>query len=208
MKLLNEIVPPDNPIGRSVQKTTEVSQRALRKLLHLVDSLLDIAKMESGNMTLETGQFELRPIAESVRIELSPLAEELDITVDIILPDDLPPLAVDGNKIERVLLNLVDNALKFTPVDGLIQIRARCIPDNRVLVEVLDSGPGIPDDYKTRIFERFQQVDTAGKGHRRGTGLGLTFCRLTIEAHGGTIWIEDNPAGGSIFVFTLPLAAG
>ena len=208
MKLLGEIVPADDPIARSVQKTTDVSQRALRKLLHLVDSLLDIAKMESGNMTLETGQHEFRPIAESVRTELSPLAEELDITVDIIVPPDLPPLAVDGNKIERVLLNLVDNALKFTPVDGLIQIRAGCTLDNRVLVQVVDTGPGIADDYKTRIFERFQQIDTGAKGHRRGTGLGLTFCRLTVEAHGGTIWIEDNPAGGSIFAFTLPLAAG
>ncbi len=208
MKLLSEIVPADDPVGRSVKKTTEVSQRALRKLLHLVDSLLDIAKMESGNMTLEIGQFELRPIAESVRAELAPLAEELDITVDIIVPDDLPPLAIDGNKIERVLLNLVDNALKFTPVGGLVQIRARCTTDNRVLVEVLDNGPGIPDDYKVRIFERFQQIDTGNKGHRRGTGLGLTFCRLTVEAHGGTIWIEDNPTGGSVFALTLPLAAG
>ena len=72
-------------------------------------------------------------------------------------------------------------------------------------IEVTDTGPGVPDDYKIRIFDRFQQVDKS-KGHRRGTGLGLTFCRLTVEAHGGRIWIEDNPTGGSIFVFTLPLA--
>jgi two-component system, NtrC family, sensor histidine kinase KinB len=71
---------------------------------------------------------------------------------------------------------------------------------------VADTGPGIPDEYKTRIFERFQQIDQA-KAHRRGTGLGLTFCRLTVEAHGGQIWIEDNPAGGSVFAFTLPAVA-
>ncbi len=207
MKLLTEMIPPGDALGRSIQKTTDVSQRALRKLLNLVDSLLDIAKMESGTVTLDTEQHDLRPIAESVRIELSPLAEELNIAVDIDIPESFPLLAIDGNKIERVLLNLVDNALKFTPVDGQVQIRACGQSDNMVLIHVIDNGPGVPDDYKVRIFERFQQIDQ-GRSHRRGTGLGLTFCRLAVEAHGGKIWIEDNPAGGSIFAFTLPIAVG
>jgi signal transduction histidine kinase len=206
LKLLNEMAPPDDdPLGRSIRKTTEVSLRALRKLLHLVDSLLDIAKMESGNMTLETSRHELKPIADNVRFELSPLAEELNIRVDVLIPDNIPPLMIDSNKVERVLLNLVDNALKFTPVDGLVEIRAECDDNKLVRIRVTDTGPGIPDEHKARIFDRFQQVEQ-GKSHRRGTGLGLTFCRLTIEAHGGSIWIEDNVAGGSVFAFTLPMA--
>ncbi|HLY25551.1 MAG TPA: GAF domain-containing protein, partial [Aggregatilineales bacterium] len=204
MKLLGEMVPPDLPLASSVKKTTEVSQRALRKLLYLVDSLLDIAKMESGNINLDTEYHDLRPIAETVRAELMPLAEELDIHVGIVMSVDLPSLVIDGDKIERVLLNLVDNALKFTPVGGLVQIRARSDQQSFVRVEVSDTGPGIPNEYKRSIFDRFQQIETA-KANRRGTGLGLTFCRLTVEAHGGRIWIEDNPGGGSIFAFTLPV---
>ncbi len=204
MKLLNEIAVKDDPVSRSVQKTVDVSQRALRKLLHLVDSLLDIAKMESGTIVLDKEPHNIQALAENVRIELSPLAEELDIRVEINVAKDVPNLMIDGNKMERVLLNLVDNALKFTPVAGLVQIQVRRQGENMVHVDVVDTGPGVPDEFKIRIFERFQQVDQ-GKGHRRGTGLGLTFCRLAIEAHGGKIWIEDNPQGGSIFAFTLPI---
>jgi signal transduction histidine kinase len=204
MKLLGEIAKSDDGLGRSIRKTTDVSQRALRKLLNLVDSLLDIAKLESGNITLETERVQLKTLAENVLVELSPLAEELDIEIKVDMPPELPQLVIDDSKIERVLLNLVDNALKFTPVSGRVEIRARREGTDKVLIEVCDTGPGVPDDYKKRIFDRFQQADQKGS-HRRGTGLGLTFCRLAIEAHGGSIWIEDNPGGGSIFAFLLPL---
>jgi signal transduction histidine kinase len=205
MKLLNEMVSPDHSLGGSIQKTTEVSQRAVRKLLYLVDSLLDIAKMESGTITLETEDCSLRVLAENVRAELLPLAEELDIRIELVIANDVPSLMIDGQKIERVLLNLVDNALKFAPVGGLVQIRARRENLDRVRVEVADNGPGVSDEYKKRIFDRYQQADQRGS-HRRGTGLGLTFCKLAVEAHGGNIWIEDNPGGGSVFVFTLLLS--
>ncbi len=205
MRLLMEMAPADPALARMLTLTTDASQRALRKLLNLVDSLLDIAKIESGSMTLERVEHMLAPIAQNVRMELMPLADELDIKVELTIPDNLPHLFIDASKIERVLLNLVDNALKFTPYNGLVQIRARPEPVEAgfVRVEVSDTGPGIPDDYKERIFDRFEQVDGA-TGRRRGTGLGLTFCKLTVEAHGGHIWIEDNPTGGSVFVLTLP----
>ncbi len=206
MRLLGEIAPQDKGLERILNRTTDASQRALRKLLNLVDSLLDIAKMESGSMTLELAEHMLAPIAYSVRMELHPLADELSITVDILIPESLPHLNIDAEKIERVLLNLVDNALKFTPIDGVVRIVARTDPVQRgfVRIEVSDTGPGIPDDYKERIFDRFQQVD-GSQGRRRGTGLGLTFCKLTVEAHNGNIWIEDNSVGGSIFALTLPV---
>ncbi len=130
------------------------------------------------------------------------------LTVDI--PDALPVLDTDADKIERVLLNLVDNAIKFTPAGGEVIVQAhpagdRDAPDGYVRVEVKDTGPGIPDDSKERLFDRFTQLDGV-RGRRRGTGLGLTYCRLAVEAHGGRIWVEDNPQGGAIFAFTLPLA--
>jgi signal transduction histidine kinase len=205
IRLIAEIESEDPSVRMILQRTTDASQRALRKVLNLVDSLLDIAKMDGGQMSLDRTPSSLRPIAESVQTELSPIAMELEITTEILIDPDLPNIPLDVSKMERVLLNLMDNALKFTPADGLIQIRAQQAGEV-VRVEVCDNGPGIPDDYKSRIFDRFQQVD-GSTGRRRGTGLGLTFCKLTVEAHGGHIWIEDNPGGGSIFVFTLPLFA-
>jgi signal transduction histidine kinase len=114
---------------------------------------------------------------------------------------------VDEEKIGRVLTNLVDNAIKFTPPDGQVTIMAEPAPGEvgRIRCGVHDSGTGIPAEYHERIFERFTQGP--GKGNRRrGTGLGLTFCRLMVEAHGGRIWVESESGQGSTFYFTLPLA--
>jgi NtrC-family two-component system sensor histidine kinase KinB len=210
LKLLNDLAPPDSNFTPIVQRTTEASMRAVRKLLNLVDSLLDIGKMESGQMTLDREPVHLNALASNVVMEMDSLARELDVNLAVDIPYDMPLLDVDGNQVERVLLNLVDNALKFTPADGVVRIAAykpeeRDVPAGFVRVEVSDTGPGVPDDYKARLFDRFVQVKSA-QSRRRGTGLGLTFCRLATESHGGAIWIEDNPEGGAMFAFTLPVA--
>ncbi|RPI97740.1 MAG: PAS domain-containing protein, partial [Chloroflexi bacterium] len=209
LKLLNEIAPADDPLGKVVKQTTDTSSRAVRKLLSLVDSLLDISKLESGMMTLDPEPTPVLPLCEAVVDELLPLAEELAVEVSIDLPDGLPLLYVDTEKVERILLNLVDNAIKFTPSGGQVVIGAypagtRGAEVGFVRLEVRDSGPGIPDQHKERMFDRFAQLD-GQRGRRRGTGLGLTFCRLAVEAHGGQIWIEDQPVGGAVFAFTLPM---
>ncbi len=208
IRLLGELASDDPALTNVLTRTTDATGRALRKVLGMVDSLLDIAKLESGTMKLECVPHMLAPIVLGARMEMMPLADELEIRIDVLIPDDLPDVLIDATKIDRVFLNLLDNALKFSPEMAAIQIRAARSTDRPdfVRVDVCDSGSGIPDSYKTRIFDRFQQVDGAA-GRRRGTGLGLTFCKLTIEAHGGHIWIEDNPAGGSIFAFTLPIHA-
>ncbi len=210
LKLLNDVIPADNEFAPLVQRTTEASMRAVRKLLNLVDSLLDIAKMESGQMSLDCEPIHLNAVAGNVVLEMDSLARELDVNLAVDVAYDLPLLNIDGEKIERVLLNLVDNALKFTPAGGTVMIQAYPpgqggAGDGRLRVQVSDTGPGVPEEYKTRLFDRFVQIDGL-RGRRRGTGLGLTFCRLAVEAHGGRIWIEDNPAGGSIFAFTVPVA--
>lgn len=205
LKLISEVKSEDRAVNTLLAQITDASQRALRKVLSLVDSILDIAKMEGGTMTLDRSPQSLRAIAESIREELYPIAQELEISIHLELSDDLSPLMIDTHKIERVLLNLMDNALKFAPVDGIVKICAQPLDEQWMRVEVCDNGPGIPDESKQHIFERFGQV-SGSRGRRRGTGLGLTFCKLTVEAHGGQIWIEDNPGGGSIFAFTLPIA--
>lgn len=210
LKLMREIVPADAPFRPMVISTVETSQRAIRKMLIRVDSLLDISQMDSGQLVLETQPTDLATIADSVCVELSPLAQELDVTLTTSIDDETPAVDADPDKLERILQNLVDNALKFCPAGGQVIIRARP-PAAResgrrqVRIDVIDTGPGIPDEYKTRLFDRFVQMRER-RGARRGSGLGLTFCKMVVEAHGGKIWIEDNPTGGSIFAFTLPVA--
>jgi NtrC-family two-component system sensor histidine kinase KinB len=208
LAVLNTIIPSDAPYRDVVEMTTDSSRRSIRKLLSRVNALLDVARMESGQMHLETAPTELASLIDEVCIELSPLAHELNVKLESSLPENLPPLAVDADKVERLLQNLLDNALKFSPLDGRVLVQAHPIgsdgiPPGFIRIDVIDQGPGVPDEYKTRLFERFAQI-SGQKGRRPGMGLGLTFCRLVAEAHGGRIWIEDNPTGGSVFAFTLP----
>lgn len=209
LKLLRDIVPAENPLRPMVEMTTDTSQRAIRKLLSRVDSLLDISRMESGQLNLETEPTELATLADSVCAQLSPLAQDLEVKLLSQVDEHTPLLDIDGDKVERVIQNLVDNALKFCPSGGSVSIRANAPEMNGarrlVKIEVVDTGPGVPDEYKSKLFERFVQVK-GRRGARRGIGLGLTFCRMVVEAHGGDIWIDDNPGGGSIFAFTLPVA--
>ncbi|MBC6936340.1 MAG: GAF domain-containing protein [Chloroflexi bacterium] len=209
LKLLREVVPANNAYRSIIESTTETSQRAIRKLLSRVDSLLDISRMESGQLTLEAEPTELATLVDSVCVELSPLAHELEVALNSEVGADIPLVNVDRDKIERVLQNLVDNALKYSPADTAITIRAyqpglAGAPAGFLRVDVADQGPGVPDEYKSRLFDRFVQVK-GRRGARRGIGLGLTFCKMAVEAHGGRIWVENNPGGGSLFAFTVPV---
>jgi signal transduction histidine kinase len=119
------------------------------------------------------------------------------------VPPDLPPINADASMIDRVMTNLLDNAIRYTPQGGHIQVSIE--PSEAVhTVTIADSGEGIPAEHRERIFERFVQVDTAKlQRGSKGSGLGLTFCRLAVEAHGGRIWVDDAPEGGAAFHFTL-----
>jgi len=210
MKLLRQLVPKDSDFYALVETTTDSSRRAIRKLLSRVDDILDVSRMETGKLSIDPDITELATLADSVCVELSPLAHELRIDIVSEVDTALPFIKVDADKVERVLINLVDNALKYSPPDKKVIIRAyepgnSDVPDGFVQIEVVDSGPGIPDEYKERLFDRYTQVE-GRKKVRRGVGLGLTFCKLVAEAHGGHIWISDNPTGGSIFSFTVPIA--
>ena len=211
LKLLTELTPKDSTIRPLVETTTDAGRRAIQKLLGRVDSLLDVSKMENGFMALDSKPSELATLVDNVCIELSPLAQELGVIIKPVISAELPLLEIDADKVERMLLNLVDNALKFSPTDTTVVVRAHepgaeGAAPGFVRVDVIDAGPGVPDEYKLMLFDRYVQV-RGRKGARRGTGLGLTFCRLVTETHGGQIWIDDNPTGGSIFAFTLPVTS-
>jgi signal transduction histidine kinase len=161
--------------------------------------------MENGITSLESEPCEIGGIIDTVLDELHPLATEMDVRLLNRAVERLPALDIDREKIERVLYNLIDNAIKFTPGRADVAINVQRVDGNGfVCVSVVDHGPGIPPDYRESLFDRFQQIE-GRYARRRGSGLGLTYCKLAVEAHGGQIWIEDNPDGGSIFNFTLPL---
>jgi signal transduction histidine kinase len=204
LTLLTELMPKNAEHATLIQRTTDLSKRAIRKVLTRVDGMLDIAKMESGEILLDREPTNLASLVDNVYHELLPIAEDLEIKIKPELAPNLPMLYVDADKIERMILNLTDNALKYAPLESQISIRAHQQDMTYVRLEVIDHGQGIPDEYKQRLFDRFVQVE-GRQVVRRGVGLGLSFCKLVAEAHGGKIWIEDNPDGGSIFVVTLPI---
>ncbi len=180
-------------------------RQSTKRMQRLVDTLLDIARLEKGAMALSMGPIDLGVVVENTVADLLPLAEKGDVTLDSRLPEGLPLTLADRDVVERVLVNLVDNALQFTPPDGQVWVEAQAEGES-VRVDVVDTGAGVPPEERTRVFEKF----TRGRGRRGsqgGVGLGLTFCQMAVEAHGGRIWIEDGPDGkGSRFIFTLPQA--
>jgi signal transduction histidine kinase len=182
-----------------------IARRSAHRVLSLVESLLEIARLQTGTLETSLVPTSLKTLADTVVGELFPQAQEYGIHLISHIPQDFPLVRADPGKIIRVITNLVDNALKFTPTGGEVQLTAHLSPNHMATVLVSDTGPGIPPEFQHKIFERFTQVPGA-HGRRRGSGLGLTFCRLAIEAHGGHIGVEPRPGGGSIFSFTLPLA--
>ena len=170
------------------------------RLIKMMEDMLAISKMEVGKLNLNLAPVNLRDLTQRVVTGLSPLIGSKRIEIDS--DDPIPSLTLDQDLITRVLQNLLSNSIKFSPDGGLIQINL-CPLAQGVLVEVQDSGPGIPQEYQKQIFEKFGQVESAL--NRRGTGLGLTFCKLAIEAHGGEIGLTSTPGEGSTFWFILNL---
>jgi len=189
-----------------VTQAFQVINSSNARVLGLVESLLDIAKMQSGKMELTLTKFNLHHLTKTVLTGFDNQANEYEVTFDDRVPDDILEICGDQSKIIRVIENLIDNALKFTPAGGNITVTSELIGNGMVAVKIIDSGPGIPVEYREKIFDRFTQIPHQ-RGRRRGSGLGLTFCRMAVEAHRGKIWVEERPAPetGSIFVFTLPV---
>jgi two-component system, OmpR family, sensor histidine kinase KdpD len=186
--------------------TPEARQELIRsiysegnRLDRLVRNLLDMMRIEAGAIQLRK---DWHPFEEIVGAALSRLEGRLGgHPVQTQFPPDLPLMLVDGLLIEQVLINLFENALKFSPPAAPIEV-SLSLADRELLVEVADHGPGIPDGEEHHIFEKFYRVDPAKAG---GVGLGLTICRGIVEAHGGRIWVEKRVGGGAVFRFTLPL---
>ncbi len=185
------------------KKLLTILSEESNRLIGLVNSLLDLSKMEAGMLAYNFASTELPPLIQKVIFEVLPIAESKNIRVDKKI-EKLPPLKMDTERVLQALRNLIGNALKFTPPGGSVEVSARLI-QNTVEVSVADSGIGIPKEHLATIFDKFQQVRHPGHGRHAGTGLGLAIVRHIINAHGGKVWLESNVGKGSTFFFALPV---
>ncbi len=179
-----------------------------RHLLALINDILDLSKIQAGRMTLDRQPVAVTGLVAETQVIIAPLATGKQQHLTIDLPPDLPPIEVDPLRIKQVLINLLGNACKFTPVGGQIALRVSRIDADLMLFSVSDTGRGIPPGAQTAIFEEFRQVSDAAD-REEGTGLGLAIAQRLIELHGGKIWVESlgQPGQGSTFYFTLPVQA-
>lgn len=194
----------DDLKGQLSERSAEDIDQAVRSsqlLATMVDDLLSVSRMESGKMPLEPEETALAELVEGAVESLSGLTRDHDLSCEV--PSTLS-VSCDRELIRRVLVNLLANALKFTPRKGSVEVTAEPKPE-AIRIVVRDGGPGVPDEYKERIFEKFAQADAKKKAGVPSTGLGLTFCKLAVEAHGGRIGIDDADGGGSLFWFELPV---
>ena len=186
---------------RELASDVETALHATRTIIRLVNSVLDVSKMEGTQMRLQFAPSDIAAVARESVDELESLVGTRLLVRD--WPDEPVMALVDRDVVARVMQNLLGNALKFTPSAGSITVAVEA-NDDMVRVAVSDTGPGIPREYRERVFEKFGQVEAASHGQKFSTGLGLTFCRLAVEAHGGRIGVDSEVGHGSTFWFVLP----
>jgi signal transduction histidine kinase len=186
--------------------TLQVMLVQSERLGRLVEQLLDLSKLESGEVPLHRAEVPVAGLVSQVVSEVVVSRPGAEVTIKRNIPDDLPPLDADPERVHQVLFNLVENAVRFTPAGGEVTIEAQR-HNGSVEISVSDTGVGIGPEHLPRLFERFYRVDPARSREDGGTGIGLAIARSVVEAHGGHIHAESAPGRGSVFTFDLPAAA-
>ncbi len=192
------------PITQEQQRGMEVALRNANRLDHLIQDILDVSRLESGTMKFIPEKTDIEKMIQDATETLQSSATMKQITITRETEQSMPELMVDSERIKQVLINLLNNAIKFSPESSTIFVRARKDHDD-ILFEVQDFGRGIPINKQNKIFEIFYQVDSGMDRKFGGVGLGLAISRGIVLSHGGNIWVESEPDKGSTFRFTLPI---
>jgi PAS domain S-box-containing protein len=187
------------------QEVLDIAQSSTSRMLKLVNAILDISRLESGRMPLNRTVFPFSNVVDEVLAMERTLADQQEITLAKTFEADDVLVRADAGLVSRVLQNLLGNALKFTPEGGRVEVRVwqKDEDPGKLYVAVQDNGIGIPPDLQDRLFRKFVTGDTEGAG----SGLGLAFCKMVVEAHGGRIWVDSEVDAGTTITFTLPLAS-
>jgi signal transduction histidine kinase len=193
---------PQGP--KSLDALTRIRSNG-KHLLGLINTVLDIAKIESGQFTLSMSEYAIESVVETVRAATESLAQNKKLTLTTSVDKSLPVGLGDEQRLTQVLLNLVGNAIKFTDV-GEVRVTARSV-NGHFAVSVADTGPGIPEQEQARIFDQFHQIDSSLTKAKGGTGLGLAIAKQIVEMHGGRIWVESTVGKGSTFQMEIPTRA-
>ena len=196
----------DNIYGDVPDKIREVLERLDkngRHLLNLINDVLDLSKIEAGQLVLSLDEYSMEDVIQTVITAVESLAAEKNLKLKVMVPADLKIGKGDQQRIAQVLLNLVGNAIKFTE-HGEVKVEVG-VSDETFFISVSDTGPGISKPDQKKIFEEFQQADGSSTREKGGTGLGLSIAKKIVEMHGGQIWVESTPGKGSNFSFTLPI---
>ncbi len=190
-------------ISEEQREFLEIIDGSSQKLLGMINNILDAAKLETGRMKLALTKFDPGETVERVIKIMEPQAAKSGVKLSSQGFDTFPSIKADSDLMERVIMNLVSNAIKFTPSEGSVDIIGQDLPE-KIQITVSDTGPGIPSDYLDKVFNKFQQIGIGKDEKRRGSGLGLTIAKYGVEAHLGKIWVESEMGKGSKFSFWLP----
>ncbi len=187
----------------TVLSILKIAESSTDRIQRLVNSLLDVSKLESGQPVVDQKVVDSMALIREAAEDVKPVVMGRRQNFKVNLPEMLPSIWVDGDMARRVLINLLENSSKFTPTEGLLEVGARAEGD-WLHVWVKDNGPGIPPADQERIFDKFTRL--RGKGKTSGLGIGLAFCRLAVQGHGGQIWVASEMGQGATFHFTFPVA--
>ncbi len=199
LDILSSLTPPDR--DETTVSLLNIAMRSSDRIQRLLNSLLDVYRLEAGQTVVNRKEIEPTTLITEVIDVIQPALDTKNQSLNRVISVDLPPFWVDPDMIRRVLVNLMENASKFSPQDSHIEIGADQV-DGYTRIWIKDDGPGIPLEDQERIFEKFSRLKV--NGTIKGLGLGLTFCKLAVSGHGGKIWVESTPGNGSTFFFTLP----
>jgi K+-sensing histidine kinase KdpD len=180
-------------------------ENSINKMTHMIQLMLEVSKLESGTFSATLVSSDIVPLIRNEIIPLRAVAQKAEITITEKLISDSIYCMIDHNLFGRILQNLIGNALKNAPQNSVVNVSV-CINKNDAVVSISDTGKGIPDIYKEKIFEKFFQVEERKNNLKFGVGMGLAFCNLAVKAMNGRIWIEDNVPSGTILNFTIPVA--
>jgi sigma-B regulation protein RsbU (phosphoserine phosphatase) len=195
------------PIPPEQRDHLETVLRSAQQLHSMIDDLLETTRVESGKIRIEPRCIAIAGVVEQASAMLQATAQAKNITLGVSIEDKIPLVQADPSRVLQVLINLIDNAIKFTPAEGSVQVRAYLVEADSasVYLSVTDSGRGISPESKALVFERLFQGTNAVDNSRKGLGLGLYIVQELVRLHGGRIWVESHPDHGSVFSFTLPL---
>lgn len=186
---------------KQIQTILQIANNSTDRLQRLISTLLDINRLESGQAITNRSMNNINSMLKEAYETVKPNLENKEQSLEIKAEPSIPPINIDGDMIRRVIINLLENAVKYTPEGGKVILGSQQ-KENDLLVWIEDNGPGIPENARDNVFSKFVRLKV--KNSPKGIGLGLAFCRLAVEAHGGKIWVEGGQVQGSKFIFKLP----